>query len=70
MSRDEGALSPTYLAMQRRHAWSDEHMFEATDLSRKCDRCGKRRSHSDHCTPEEDRNAVMRWRDAIVGAGA
>ena len=67
MSRDEDALSPTYLAMQRRKAWSDEHLFEENDLSRSCSRCGKRRSHSDHVTREDDKNAVKRWADAIRG---
>lgn len=66
MSRDEDALSPTYLAMQRRRAWSDEHLFEEGPTIGHCDRCGKRRYHSDHCTPAEDRAAVMRWKDAIA----
>ena len=68
MSRDESALPPTYLAMQRRRAWSDEHIFEESPNHYHCDRCGKRRSHGDHCIRDDDRNAVMRWKDSIVAA--
>jgi uncharacterized OB-fold protein len=67
VSRDEDALSPTYLAMQRRKAWSDEHLFEESAVIGRCNRCGRRRFYPDHCTREEDKAAVLRWKDAIAG---
>lgn len=63
--RDENILSPTYIAISQRKQWSDEHVFEETDLSRACGRCGKRRSHGDHCTREQDKAATMAWKDNI-----
>lgn len=65
MSRDESILSPTYLAMGMRRQLSDEHVHEDSDLSIRCARCGKRRSHPDHVTKAEDRAAVRRIADRI-----
>ena len=65
MSRDEEALSPTYLAMGMRRQWSDYHLFEPNDLNTACSRCGKRWNHHDHVTKEEDRAEVRRWADRI-----
>lgn len=63
MTRDESALSPTYLAMSMRKQWSDEHMFEDAANHFHCDRCGKRRGHPDHVERRDDHDAVKRWRD-------
>ena len=66
MSRDELALSPTYLAMGMRRQWSDYHIFEPNDLTVMCGRCGFRWNHPDHVTKEWDRSEVRRWADRIV----
>lgn len=66
MSRDESALSPTYLAMGMRRQWSDSHIFEPSDLYVWCGRCGRPWGHSDHVTRDEDKAEVMRWRDRIA----
>lgn len=65
MSRDESILSPTYLAMGYRRQLSDAHVFMENDISFKCDRCGKRRGHSDHLSKDEDRAEVRRIADRI-----
>lgn len=66
MSRDEDALSPTYVAMGYRRQLSDEHVFEENDLYRGCGRCGKRWGHHDHVTREQDKAAVLAIRDRIA----
>lgn len=65
MSDEERLLSPTYLALGMRRQWSDEHLFEESDLYRVCARCYRRRSHPDHVTRDEDRAEVRRWADRI-----
>ena len=58
-------INPTYVAMAVRRQHSDAHLFVASDLHSHCDRCGRRRSHSDHVTPEGDRAEVQRWKDRV-----
>jgi hypothetical protein len=65
LSRDENALSPTYLAMQRRKAWSDAHIFEDTGLYPTCGRCYQPSRHINHVTREQDKAEVMAWADRI-----
>jgi hypothetical protein len=65
MSRDESALSPTYLAMGMRRQWSDEHVFEPSESHFGCGRCGRRFRHPDHCDRETDKNAVLAIADRI-----
>lgn len=60
---DRGELSPTYLAMTLRKQWSDQHLYEESNHTSACGRCGRRRGHPDHAVREDDRNEVMRWRD-------
>lgn len=65
MSRDENALSPTYIALGMRRQLSDEHVFEESGQSVKCARCNKRRRHPDHCTREQDKWATVAISDRI-----
>ena len=65
MSRDESALSPTYLAMGMRRQLSGYHIYEANDLTVMCGRCGFRWNHPDHITKDEDRAEGRRWADRI-----
>jgi hypothetical protein len=66
VSRNEDALSPTYLAMGMRRQLSGYHIFEATDLYVGCGRCGFRWNHPDHISRDEDRAEVRRWADRIA----
>lgn len=65
MSRPD--LPPTYIAMGMRRQWSDEHLFEEADYHPGCNRCGMRWNHPNHCTREQDRNAVKAMADQIKG---
>ena len=66
MSRDEAILSPTFLALQMRRQWSDEHVFESDELHPfRCARCGMRSGHWNHCTREQDRAITVAMADRI-----
>ena len=67
MSRTEELerLAPTYLALQLRRQWSDEHVFEPSDLHFRCERCGMRPGHWYHCTREQDRAITVAMADRI-----
>jgi hypothetical protein len=64
--RDEDALPPTYLAMGFRRQFSDEHVYEPSDHTTACGRCGRRRSHPDHCDRDTDKNAVKAIRERMA----
>lgn len=63
-------LSPTTTAMFSRRQFSDAHIFAPNDFHVGCGRCGRRPSHPDHVTREEDKAEVMRWRDRVIAARA
>lgn len=56
-------LSPTTLAIGWRRQWSDEHLYQPSDHTTACGRCGKRRRHPDHCDRDTDKAAVMAMRE-------
>ena len=66
MSRDETKLAPTYLALNLRRQWSDEHVFESDELRPfSCARCSMRSGHWNHCTREQDRAITVAMADRI-----
>ena len=59
------APSPTYVAMSLRRQWSDEHVYEGSDHTTACARCGKRRRHPDHTDRATDKAAVLAMRERM-----
>jgi hypothetical protein len=68
VSRDESILSPTFLALQMRRQWSDEHVFDPSPLHPRCERCGMDWKHPNHCTREQDRAITVAMADRIRAA--
>ena len=52
--------------MLHRLQFSPYHIFAPNDLHVGCGRCGKKWSHPDHITRDEDKAETMRWRDRVI----